>query len=323
MAVEEDPMALLAYHPERIEALWRHTRHAIDELAAIASDDPAAAEAMRAVRLAQAHLEADWLPLLDRIRSNTALSAPIDLDPGDGRSWFDDSIDALFGPTEGRTVIAPIVDAFTTEERAFFEGFVSECAASVAAELSHYDAHPDYQVDRLPDELRTLDDRREWDWLARLYLLEQYHHMVDTGAVELQRNGEHYWIDPIDLTDTNKVVMGDVILAAVASAGRFSKAGSGGISAAGAHTARAPLPAPRALGVARASSPIWKSLHTYRGGIRTNGLRGRARRFYTWDGAHNEIEVFDKNGRHLGAMDPVSGVMIKPPRRGRTEEGLR
>jgi hypothetical protein len=214
MAVEEDPMSWLAYHPERVEELWRHTRRAVEELAAIASDDPAAAEAMRTVRLAQAHLEGDWLPLLDRIRSSTAL-------------------------------IAPIVNTFTAEERAFFEGFVSECAASVAAELSHYDAHPDYQLDVLPDDLRTLDDRGEWDWLARLYLIEQYHQMVDTGAVELQRDGEHYWIDPLELTNTNKIVMGEVILAGVAAAGRFSKAGSGGISAAGAHAARAPLPAPR------------------------------------------------------------------------------
>lgn len=33
--------------------------------------------------------------------------------------------------------------------------------------------------------------------------------------------------------------------------------------------------------------------------------------FYTWDGLHGEIEVFNRRGRHLGAADPVSGVMIK------------
>ena len=74
----------------------------------------------------------------------------------------------------------------------------------------------------------------EWDWLARLYLIEQYHQMVDSGAVELQRDGEHYWIDPIDLTDTNSIVMGEIILAGVAAAGRFHRSSSGGISAAGA-----------------------------------------------------------------------------------------
>ena len=175
-------MAWLAYHPDRVDELWRHTRAAIDDLATILSDDPAAADAMRAVRLARDRLEGEWLPLLERIRNSTAL-------------------------------IAPIVDGFRAEERVFFEGFVHEAAASVAAELSHYDAHPDYQLDALPDELRTLDDRGEWDWLARLYLLEKYHQMVDTGEVELQRHGEHYWIDPLDLGETNSVVMQEVILA--------------------------------------------------------------------------------------------------------------
>ena len=226
-------MAWLATAPNAIDELWRHTRRARStSLAAIASDDPAAAEAMRAVRLAQAHLEDDWLPLLGRIRATTALT-----DLGDGRSWCDDTIDALFSPVEGRTVIAPIVAGFTAEEREFFQGFVNEVAASVAAELSHYDAHADYQLDELPDELRELDDRDEWDWLARLYLLEQYHHMADSGAVELQRDGEHYWIDPLDLTDTNGIVMGEIILAGVAAAGRFHRSSSGGISTAGAHTA--------------------------------------------------------------------------------------
>ena len=77
--------------------------------------------------------ETEWMPLLDRVRASTSLTAPIDLDGGDGR-----------------TVIAPIVAELSDEEREFFQGFVEECAASVAAELSHYDAHLDCRVDRLP-----------------------------------------------------------------------------------------------------------------------------------------------------------------------------
>jgi hypothetical protein len=250
-------MAWLGYRPERVEELWQHTRHAVDDLASIASDDPAAAEAMRTVRLARQHLESEWLPLLDRIRASTALTAPIELEPGDDRSWFDDTVEDLFGPPDGRTVIAPIVAAFSAEERQFFDGFVHEAAYSVATQLSHYDAHLDYQIDKLPDELTQLDDRNEWDWLARLYLLEQYHHMVDTGAVELQRDGERYWIDPLELTDTNAVVMGEIILAGVAAAGRFHRSSSGGISTAGAHTATSPLPAARVLGVAASISARW------------------------------------------------------------------
>ena len=224
-------MALLAYHPERVDELWRHTRAAIDDLATLTSDDPAAAEAMRVVRLAQAHLEGEWMPLLDRIRSSAALTAPIGLDGADDDGW-----------PHGRRVIAPIVDGFTAEERQFFDGFATEVASSVASQLSLHDAHPDYQVARLPDELRKLDDRGEWGWLARLYLIEQFHHMIDTGEVELQRDGEQYWIDPLDLGETNSVVMQEVVLAAIAAAGRFGRSGSGGISAAGAYTATSPMP---------------------------------------------------------------------------------
>jgi len=66
-----------------------------------------------------------------------------------------------------------------------------------------------------------------------------------------------------------------------------------------------------------AESPIWQSLERYRGPVRTNGLRGSKRRYFEWDHLHNEIEVFDSNGVHLGAMDPISGEMIKPPEAGR------
>ena len=144
---------------------------------------------MRTVRLAHSHLASESVPLLDRIRASTALSTPIDLDAGDDRSWFDDTVRGGVRPARrahrDRPDRSPPVHR--PEERRFFDGFVHEAAYSVATQLSHYDAHFDYQVDALPDELHRLDDRGEWDWLARLYLIEQYHHMVATGAVELQR----------------------------------------------------------------------------------------------------------------------------------------
>jgi hypothetical protein len=40
-------------------------------------------------------------------------------------------------------------------------------------------------------------------------------------------------------------------------------------------------------------------------------------RYYTWDALHGEIEVFNKRGRHLGALDAVGGAMIKKAVRGR------
>jgi hypothetical protein len=39
--------------------------------------------------------------------------------------------------------------------------------------------------------------------------------------------------------------------------------------------------------------------------------------YYTWDSMHGELEVFSKSGRHLGAACPQTGVLIKPPVKGR------
>ncbi|WP_321326720.1 colicin E3/pyocin S6 family cytotoxin [uncultured Parasphingorhabdus sp.] len=40
-------------------------------------------------------------------------------------------------------------------------------------------------------------------------------------------------------------------------------------------------------------------------------------RIYTWDSLHGEIEVFNKRGRHLGAIDAVNGFTIKDAVKGR------
>lgn len=39
--------------------------------------------------------------------------------------------------------------------------------------------------------------------------------------------------------------------------------------------------------------------------------------YYSWDSLHGELEVFNKSGLHLGAACPQTGVLIKPPVRGR------
>jgi len=39
--------------------------------------------------------------------------------------------------------------------------------------------------------------------------------------------------------------------------------------------------------------------------------------YYTWDSLHGELEIFNKNGRHLGVADPITGMLIKPAVRGR------
>lgn len=42
------------------------------------------------------------------------------------------------------------------------------------------------------------------------------------------------------------------------------------------------------------------------------------KRVFTWDSLHGEIEVFNKRGRHLGALDALNGNKTKSAVPGRT-----
>ena len=66
-------MSLLRYDPERIGDLERRATAAAADLVALASDDPAAAAPLHAVRQARAHLEHEWLPLLRRLAASEAM----------------------------------------------------------------------------------------------------------------------------------------------------------------------------------------------------------------------------------------------------------
>jgi hypothetical protein len=44
---------------------------------------------------------------------------------------------------------------------------------------------------------------------------------------------------------------------------------------------------------------------------------GGGKRIYTWDALHGEVEVFNRRGKHLGALDPISGACVKEAVRGR------
>ena len=61
----------------------------------------------------------------------------------------------------------------------------------------------------------------------------------------------------------------------------------------------------------KSQSPVWKNFENYRQGLRTNGLSGSKKRYYEWDNTHNDIEVYDHKGNHLGSMDPTTGEMYK------------
>ena len=68
----------------------------------------------------------------------------------------------------------------------------------------------------------------------------------------------------------------------------------------------------------KGESKIWRDLDNVKGQDRKTSGTGKNKRYYEWDHTHNDIEVYDKKGRHLGSMDPTTGEMYKPAVPGRT-----
>ena len=68
---------------------------------------------------------------------------------------------------------------------------------------------------------------------------------------------------------------------------------------------------------AKAESKVWNSLENYKGRIKKSG-KGKKTRYYEWDYTHKDIEVYDRNGNHIGSMNAVTGKIYKPPVKGRT-----
>ena len=63
------------YDPQRVRELSHRTIDAIEELRSIRSDDPAAAEALRAIRLTRRNLEDLWIPaIVEIVRSDAMVS---------------------------------------------------------------------------------------------------------------------------------------------------------------------------------------------------------------------------------------------------------
>lgn len=95
--------------------------------------------------------------------------------------------------------------------------------------------------------------------------------------------------------------------------------GGGGASGGGRISYPKPPPTSRIVKFCESpsQSPVWKDLTNHRGSIRTNGENGKNRNYYEWDHTHGDIEVFDRNGRHLGSMNPNTGDMHKPAVPGR------
>ncbi|SAL00415.1 Cytotoxic [Caballeronia temeraria] len=62
----------------------------------------------------------------------------------------------------------------------------------------------------------------------------------------------------------------------------------------------------------KAESPIWRGFKNAKNGVKTDGTR-----LFQWDHDHDDIEVYNKRLVHMGSMDPVTGLIYKPPVPGR------
>ncbi|PSS59020.1 colicin E3/pyocin S6 family cytotoxin [Pseudomonas sp. BBP2017] len=54
------------------------------------------------------------------------------------------------------------------------------------------------------------------------------------------------------------------------------------------------------------------------GGKKRSRWKDRKGKIYEWDSQHGAVEIYDKQGNHLGEFDPDTGEMTKPPKPGRT-----
>ena len=65
-------------------------------------------------------------------------------------------------------------------------------------------------------------------------------------------------------------------------------------------------------------SKVWKRFDNVKNSkLKTSG-KGTNKKYYDWDHTHNDIEVYNAQGKHLGSMDPTTGEMYKPAVPGRS-----
>jgi hypothetical protein len=61
------------------------------------------------------------------------------------------------------------------------------------------------------------------------------------------------------------------------------------------------------------SLPKWRVIDGHQVWASPDGSR-----LFTWDSLHGEIEIFTRRGNHLGALDAVTGRLIKEAKKGRS-----
>ena len=56
------------------------------------------------------------------------------------------------------------------------------------------------------------------------------------------------------------------------------------------------------------------------GGSKRRRWKDAKGRIYEWDNQHGTVELYDRQGKHLGEFNPVTGEQTKPAKDGRTIE---
>lgn len=54
------------------------------------------------------------------------------------------------------------------------------------------------------------------------------------------------------------------------------------------------------------------------GGKKRSRWKDKKGKIYEWDSQHGAVEIYDKQGKHLGEFNPETGELTKPPKPGRT-----
>ena len=75
--------------------------------------------------------------------------------------------------------------------------------------------------------------------------------------------------------------------------------------------------AERKINVTKSESAVWAGFSNAKKGRKTTGS-GKKKQYFEWDHTHNDIEVYNSKGKHLGSMNPETGSMYKNAVNGRT-----
>lgn len=76
-------------------------------------------------------------------------------------------------------------------------------------------------------------------------------------------------------------------------------------------------PAPKGLAAFPDAIKVNPKTRVQGGGAKRSRWKDKKGRIYEWDSQHGAVEMYDKQGKHLGEYDPVSGEQTKPAKPGR------